>query len=232
MRGLRECAVVEKAFGAADCHLIDSFRPVVDALAALFGEGCEVVLHGFDSPARSVVHIANGHITGRQVGAPATDFALSRLQQQAGSRWSSYFARSPDGKLMKCASITLHNAAQRPIGMLCINFSLDAPLSSLLGALSLPVSESGAAPLFQESFAPSLDELLDQVMSQVAGEPDLSPARRNRQIIGALYDKGLFAIKEAPHLVAERLGISRHTVYLHIRNHKARLAAAQESRHE
>jgi len=51
---------VEKAFGAADWYLIDSFRPVVDALAALFGEGCEVVLHGFHSPASSVVHIANG----------------------------------------------------------------------------------------------------------------------------------------------------------------------------
>ncbi len=216
---------VEKAFGAADWHLIDSFRPVVDALAALFGEGCEVVLH-------SVVHIANGHITGRQVGAPATDFALSRLQQQAGSCWSSYFARSPDGKLMKCASITLHNAARRPVGMLCINLNLDAPLSSLLGALSLPVSESGAAPLFQESFAPSLDELVAQVMSQVAAEPDLSPARRNRQIITALYDKGIFTIKEAINLVAERLGVSRHTVYLHIRNHKARLADVPESVHE
>lgn len=223
---------MEKAFGAADWHLIDSFRPVVDALAALFGEGCEVVLHGFDSPARSVVYIANGHITGRQVGAPATDFALSRLQQQAGSCWSSYFARSPDGKLMKCASITLHNAARRPIGMLCINLNLDAPLSSLLGALSLPVSESGAAPLFQESFAPSLEDLVAQVISQVAAAPDLSAARRNRQIISALYDKGIFTIKEAINLVAERLGVSRHTVYLHIRNHKARLAEAQESAHE
>ena len=46
---------------------------------------------------------------------------------------------------------------------------------------------------------------------------------RNKEIVTRLFDMGIFEIKEAAQLVARMLGISRHTVYLHIRNHKADL---------
>ena len=90
-------------------HLIASFEPAVDALSALFGSSCEVVLHAFDNLHASVVKIANGHITGRQEGAPVTDFALTKLQSDAGSQWSSYFTRTKEGKVMKSSSITIKN---------------------------------------------------------------------------------------------------------------------------
>jgi predicted transcriptional regulator YheO len=35
-----------------------------------------------------------------------------------------------------------------------------------------------------------------------------------------LYDKGIFDIKDAINRVAERLNISKHTVYLYIRQRK------------
>jgi uncharacterized protein HI_0575 len=43
---------------------------------------------------------------------------------------------------------------------------------------------------------------------------------KNRQIVMSLYEKGIFDIKDAINLVAERLDISRHTVYLYIRQIK------------
>ena len=43
---------------------------------------------------------------------------------------------------------------------------------------------------------------------------------KNRQIVVSLYEKGIFDIKDAINLVAERLNISRHTVYLYIRQIK------------
>lgn len=36
----------------------------------------------------------------------------------------------------------------------------------------------------------------------------------------SLYEKGIFDIKDAINLVADRLAISRHTVYLYIRQIK------------
>ncbi|QCG49414.1 helix-turn-helix transcriptional regulator [Aeromonas schubertii] len=205
-------------------HLIASFEPVVDALAALFGPGCEVVLHAFDHLHASVVKIANGHVTGRKKGAPVTDFALSRITALEGETWSSYFTRTREGGLMKSASVTLRSRSGQAIGMLCVNFSLDAPLAGLLHALT-PVHHE--APQ-QETFAHSVEDLVDQVMARVDQDPNLTPGSRNRAIVCRLYDQGIFDIKDAAQQVADRLGLSRHTIYLHIRNHKAALAKHQD----
>lgn len=227
------------ALNEEERHLIANFVPLVDGLAALLGTGCEVVLHAFDQLDASVIKIANGHITGREAGAPATDFALAQLQQatshpeEQGS-WRSYFSRNRQGHLLKSASMTIRNRQQQPIGMLCVNFSLDAPLSSLLAALSMPgmANSLNTVPvvLENESFASSVDDLVAQVMAKIDGDTSLPASARNKAIITALYERGLFEIKEAAHLVAERLAISRHTVYLHIRNHKAaQTANSQET---
>jgi transposase len=44
---------------------------------------------------------------------------------------------------------------------------------------------------------------------------------KNRQIVLNLYEKGIFDIKDAINQVADRLNISKHTVYLYIRQFKS-----------
>ena len=211
---LRQCG----EFDANERHLIANFGPVVEALAALFGPGCEVVLHAFDNLHASVVKIANGHVTGRKEGAPVTDFVLSHLSSLEEGLWSSYFTQTREGGVMKSVSITLRNRAGQPIGMLCVNFSLDTTLGSLVQTMT-------PTPLVSpknENFARSVEDLVVMAMRRVDEEnPYLSAGTRNKTIISTLYEQGIFDIKDAVQQVADRLALSRHTVYLHIRNHKA-----------
>lgn len=58
---------------------LKQIAPFVDAIAETLGKNCEVVLHDFHYPERSIVKIANGHVTGRTVGGPTTDLALRFL---------------------------------------------------------------------------------------------------------------------------------------------------------
>ncbi len=44
---------------------------------------------------------------------------------------------------------------------------------------------------------------------------------QNQQIVLNLYEKGIFDIKDAINQVADRLNISKHTVYLYIRQFKS-----------
>ena len=44
---------------------------------------------------------------------------------------------------------------------------------------------------------------------------------RNKEIIAILYQKDIFNLKNAVPKVAERLGLSKNTVYLHLRNLQA-----------
>ena len=55
--------------------------PVVDALAATFGRDCEVVLHDVSDLTSSVIAIANGHVTNRRIGSPATDLLVSIVER-------------------------------------------------------------------------------------------------------------------------------------------------------
>src|SRR5699024_6588419 len=57
-------------------QIVESFRPVIHAIAAAGGPGCEVVLHDLSAPepdlGSTIVAIENGHVTGREVGGPST----------------------------------------------------------------------------------------------------------------------------------------------------------------
>ena len=48
--------------------ILKTYFPVADMIAGTFGNSCEVVVHDLSKPESSVVHVANGSVTGRQVG--------------------------------------------------------------------------------------------------------------------------------------------------------------------
>lgn len=49
----------------------------VKTIAEMFGKKCEVLIHDFRNPQHSIMAIENGHVTGRKIGDPITDLALS-----------------------------------------------------------------------------------------------------------------------------------------------------------
>ena len=50
---------------------------LADFVSALLGPDSEVAVHDLSDPSASLKIIRNGHLSGRSVGAPATDLALS-----------------------------------------------------------------------------------------------------------------------------------------------------------
>ena len=74
------------------------------------------------------------------------------------------------------------------------------------------------------NFASSVEDLVVQTVEttieEITSDRMVANNNKNRQIVMSLYEKGIFDIKDAINLVAERLDISRHTVYLYIRQIK------------
>ncbi|WP_208937133.1 helix-turn-helix domain-containing protein, partial [[Haemophilus] ducreyi] len=74
------------------------------------------------------------------------------------------------------------------------------------------------------NFASSVDELvaqtIDKTIEETVVDRQISNNNKNRHIVISLYEKGIFDIKDAINQVATRLNISRHTVYLYIRQIK------------
>ncbi|HHE3467118.1 TPA: transcriptional regulator [Pasteurella multocida] len=212
----------KQPFTEEDKTILHSYRAVVDGVSALIGRHCEIVLHSLEDLEHSTICIANGHNTNRQIGSPLTDLALKSLHNmQTDSVSKPYFTRAKNQGLMKSVTIAIRNKRQRIIGLLCININLDVPVSEFMQAFMPTQAEAEASSV---NFASSVEELVAQTVEktieEVTADRLVANNNKNRQIVISLYEKGIFDIKDAINLVAERLDISRHTVYLHIRQLK------------
>lgn len=212
-------------FTEFDYHILRSYEAVVDGIASLIGNYCEIVLHSLEDIHKSAIRIANGENTGRKVGSPITDLALQMLKDIERSKRNfsrSYFTRAKGGVLMKSITIAIRNGDERIIGLLCININLDAPFSQVLQSF-MPSEEANEAAS-SVNFASDVDELVDQTVKrtidEINADKEVGNNAKNKQIVMDLYDKGIFDIKDAINRVADQLNISKHTVYLYIRQRK------------
>ncbi|MDP2544418.1 transcriptional regulator [Photobacterium damselae subsp. piscicida] len=216
-----ESDIIEtRTFTEHDYIILRSYEAVVDGLAALIGPFCEIVLHSLADLNTSAIKIANGENTGRKVGSPITDLALRMLRDIEGSERN--FSRAKGGALMKSITIAIRNGDNNIVGLLCINVNLDAPFSQILQSF-MPTDEAKQAAS-SVNFASDVDELVDQTVERTIEEINADKAvsnnAKNCQIVMELFDKGIFDIKDAINRVADRLNISKHTVYLYIRQRK------------
>lgn len=209
-------------FTDEDHAILASYFPVVDGIAALLGEHCEIVLHSLEFLENSAIYIANGHNTDRKIGSPLTDKALRSLHNmQTDSVSKPYFTRSKGGgALMKSVTIAIRNHKQHVIGFICINLNLDVPASQFLHTFFPPMEESDTAVNFASSVEDLVAQTIDHTIEEVMADRNVANNNKNRQIVLSLFEKGIFDIKDAINQVAERLDISRHTVYLYIRQIK------------
>lgn len=216
----------QRPFEPSDFDILKSYEAVVDGLAMLIGAHCEIVLHSLQDLKCSAIRIANGEHTGRKIGSPITDLALRMLHDMTGADSSvskCYFTRAKSGVLMKSVTIAIRNRDQRVIGLLCINMNLDVPFSQIMSTFIPPETEEqdmSSAVNFASSVEDLVTQTLEFTIEEVNADRNVSNNAKNRQIVLNLYEKGIFDIKDAINQVADRLNISKHTVYLYIRQFK------------
>ena len=204
-----------------DRIILDSYRSTIQALAAYLGSAYEIVLHSLEDPEHSVIEIANGFHTGREIGAPITDLAvkwLKKLESENGSEnHYSYYSKNKLGEPLKSSTIAIRGENRRIIGLICINLYLSTPFLNLVSDM-IPQETSIYA---SENFATNpvaVDAELRKAKKQVMTNPATPKHQKKKEVIRILYRHKVFDIKNAVELVADELNISINTVYFHLRN--------------
>ncbi len=207
-----------------DRAILYSYRDLVENLSGYLGDGYEIVLHSLEDYNHSVIKIVNGYHTGRTEGAPITDLALEMLAQiESGAERRSpapYFSKNAKGEPMKSVTIAIRGRRDNVIGLLCINFYLNTPFSQVLqgffGASGGPMTH------LNEHFTDNVDDLIESSVSKARSEvyanPLISSSNKNKEIISILSKRGIFNLKDGVVKTAAILGISKNTVYMHLRN--------------
>ncbi len=209
-----------------DRKILASYKAMLPNLGEYLGEGYEIILHSLENLQHSVIENVNGHYSGRGNGSPITDYALSmlaRLEHDKNHSSFCYMNRSKTGVPLRSSTIPILGEENRIIGLICINFYTNISLSQLI-AKFLP----DASPLkpeimeVHENFAENADELIENVLNEtkqrILNDASISSQNKNKKIIEELYARGIFKIKDSVIKVAGLLGISKNTVYMHIRN--------------
>ena len=205
---------------------LDQFIPLVEAIAGTFGKNCEVVLHDLSKPHQSVIKIANGHVTGRDVGSPATDLVLSYIEKQSipPDALIGYLTKTKDNKELKSTTIFIKNKRGKIIGALCINIDI-TPYSSaksviedLCAATALRIGdeEKGSPEKFESSVDNLFNELIGQAIKDIGKPVALMEKKDKLQMIEYLKDRGIFLIKGSAGRTSKELNVSLPTIYKYL----------------
>ncbi|MDX9827101.1 MAG: PAS domain-containing protein [Spirochaetia bacterium] len=212
------------SFSAADKVLLERYFPVADMISRCCGSGCEVLIYSYEDFNKAIIKIINGHVSGRSLDDPITEFGLKRAWaafENEPDITGPYLARTKSGALLKCIAMVIRNESNQPIGAFGINIDLSIPMERFVKEFLLSIDKSGTA---DEVLAPDLSE---RVATVVAEELDtlsritgVSPSQKNRNLVTSLNARGIFDIKGSVELVAGELGVTKHTIYKYLREIK------------
>lgn len=183
--------------------LYDRYVPLVEFLGQAIGPNCEIVLHDLTVPDESIIAIVNGHISGRKLGGPVTNFALWFMRQGAKSSVpyvAGYRAVNGAGRICRSSSYFIRNEQNELIGMICVNVDITdfVQFHRFVGpqiGQSTPVVANGYED--EVEMLPMPDPIEDQPVD-LGGFQDLSPVDEVKK--QAVMD---FTTPSAPKTVAE-----------------------------
>ena len=165
----------------------------------------------------------DGYHSGRTAGAPLTDLALNMLKRihdqglSSTDEFISYKAINPVGEHLKSSTIPIIGENNRVIGILCINLYLDSPFPEILESLTGTENEGTEQEYFSSDMTDTLTKSINDARNQVMHNSNIAAVNKNKELIRILHEKGIFRIKNSVSQVADALGISKNTVYLHLR---------------
>lgn len=216
--------------------ILQRYITLVDFLGQVLGPDYEVVLHDLTDMSNSIVAIANGHISGREVGAPLTSLALAMISDKRYLNKDfhvNYNGIAADNKLLRSSTMYIKDDMGKLIGMLCINFDDNRyqELSTKLFQLCHPdqfveqnIAIRSSVDLSNiqnhEQFPDSVSSIMENVILDVIQQDGIPAERLTKEekirIVKRLDEQGIFLLKGAVPYVAEVLHSSPASIYRYL----------------
>lgn len=219
---------------------VEALIPIVDFLGVALGSSTEVVLHDLSEPEHSVVRIANGHVSGRTVGAPSTAFSLKMAEQldpASDGIVTDYISTTVDGRPLQSSSYFIRDGG-KVVGMLCVNID-PQPFRALEDSIRvfMEAYRRGGSEEYKDTNLEAVRNAYraSSVETLSIGGAEAGVAEQVRSLLGALgktaseLDQagrmdivrrldaaGTFLIKGAAAHVATELGVSVPSVYRYL----------------
>jgi predicted transcriptional regulator YheO len=205
-----------------EANKLEMLKQIAAGIAAQFGSSCEVVVHDVSSKSleHSIVHIENGHVSGRKVGDGGSNVVVEQWMQHDDLREDhlGYLTKSSNGKVLRSSTMYIRNSRGKVIALLSINFDISAltMVDAALRELVSPRDNSQAEPEKITNVNDLLDELIQQSVVMVGKPVALMNKEDKVRAIQFLNQNGAFLVTKSGDKVAKYFGISKYTLYSYI----------------
>ena len=210
------------------------------AWQTMVGPHVEVVLHDLDQPERSVIHLFNGHVTGRKIGdsllgGPLNDKAFLAAKRELSTRGAAqhsvitdYPTLAPDGRPLKSATVVFRDAEGIPFLALCMNADLAHAeqamrwIGSFLGATidgpvasKKPPTAAPAAPVPRSAhdLQTMIQVIVEEAVTRLGKPVDAMSRDEKLEVLRSMVHRGVLLLRGGVGHVARALGVTRYTVY-------------------
>lgn len=217
--------------------LLKEYIHLTEFLGKALGPDYEIVLHDLADKNHSIIAIVNGHISGRQVGAPLTNVALKVLMDKSYRTQNyllHYFGVSAKGRTLRSSTFFIKQDGEL-IGMLCINFDdsryreaeltirrlchPDSFVREILGdslTSDCPIPTSPEPENFHNSIEAVTSDAVNHELSRLGVTADRLTPDERAEIIASLETGGIFLLKGAVKNAADALQCSQATIYRYL----------------
>lgn len=214
--------------------MVKHYIPILNFLADMLGKDTEIVLQdfsqGFD---HSLVYIKN-NLSGREIGAPATDFVFEVLKDKRYLTQDyvvNYRSKTINGRELYSSSFFIKNAQAELVGMICMNADksklqqLQSLFKESLSCLQdlMDDKEEKSVSMTEEvteNFYSTAENLIEATIAKEAKGKVLRKYNLTRTeklaIVKFLNQKGFFDLKDAVSKVAEAFRMSEVSIYKYI----------------
>ncbi|AMC33656.1 transcriptional regulator [Iodobacter arcticus] len=192
-------------------------------LSQVLGTHAEIAVHDMTQLENSLRIIKNP-ISGREPGAPATDFALRLLRECQDSSKAPFRTNYPgktlDGHRLRSSSMLLKDETGTSVAMLCINRN-DHQLqhaSELLHQFFQHEENSPSEELLSHSVEQLGDDIIQQALASYPIDAKHLSSADKKDIVQKLEQNGVFLVKGFIAKTASLLAISEPTLYRYLKN--------------
>ena len=195
-------------------EMLNFLKREARGIATMFGPSCETLVHDMTRPGHPVLAIYNGTVTGREVGSTADIFGDIGDYDESVYEKKDYVNQlvlSRDGRMLKSTTFNVVGEAYHFALGLNVDITHMVRATQMLSELTATSGELQQT-LMQDSRS-QLEELLRECISAVGKEPDVMKKTDRMRIIRMLYKRRAFTYQKSVAIVAERLNVSRYTVY-------------------
>ncbi|MBQ3122964.1 MAG: transcriptional regulator [Firmicutes bacterium] len=190
----------------------------------LMGSNCEILIHDFEGDLdHTIIHIVNGHVSGREVGDPPSTLYFETIKDVEKSKLElkDYYSTTDDGRILRCTTTLLCDRSGRPRAAVCVNMDItDIIKTADLIKEIIGASYEGHHSIGTEKYITNVNTMLDNALAELEisfGKPGSEMNKEERsEAIARLDEYGMFAISKAHVKVCEFFGISKFTLYNHL----------------